>query len=141
MVRQVIAGVILVLLFAGCSEDPDEPEPKPVKGQPVDANPHDMVASPANPAPGQVVDLTFPPKALRGIAFTLTADDGSETYLLTAGREPSWSREGVNVVVDIGVSGPGPDRVVIPDVATPGTYQLCTGNASVERCVAIEVED
>lgn len=30
---------------------------------------------------------------------------------------------------DIGFSGPGPDIVVVPETADPGTYRFCTANA------------
>jgi len=40
---------------------------------------------------------------------------------------------------DIGVGGPGPDRVPIPDVAEPGDYRICTGNARDEFCTPIEI--
>jgi hypothetical protein len=42
-------------------------------------------------------------------------------------------------VEDIGVGGPGPDRVPIPDVAEPGSYRICTGNAAENICAPIEV--
>ncbi len=31
-----------------------------------------------------------------------------------------------NGVEDIGVGGPGPDRVLVPEVAAPGIYRICT---------------
>lgn len=39
----------------------------------------------------------------------------------------------------MGVSGPGPDEVLIPDVATPGQYRLCTANAVNNFCAETEI--
>ena len=52
------------------------------------------------------------------------------------GRPPG---EDALVVPDIGVGGPGPDRVPIPEVAQPGEYRICTGNAGVNFCTPIEI--
>ena len=39
----------------------------------------------------------------------------------------------------IGITGPGPDRVVIPPDATPGTWRVCTADAGENVCVRIEI--
>ena len=47
-----------------------------------------------------------------------------------------WSRE------DIGFVGPGPDVVVVPATAEPGTYRYCTANAGGgPYCVNVNVSE
>ncbi|WP_372735455.1 META domain-containing protein [Nocardioides sp.] len=98
--------------------------------------------------PGEIVSLNFPTEQGRGIAFTLLGPQGGipvHTYFLTSdgaseNRQPSWSTKNRGTV-DIGVGGPGPDRVIIPEVAIPGSYELCTANAAREMCVDVIVTD
>jgi hypothetical protein len=102
-----------------------------------------MTVTPTTAHPGDAVSLSFPTEQLRGVGFILTARDGGTTYQLTSnamdrGREPTWSPEGSGWV-DVGISGPGPDQVLIPPVAAPGDYELCTGNAPAEQCVSLTV--
>ena len=54
----------------------------------------------------------------------------------------SWHAAGAAegmAVEDIGVGGPGPDHVPIPDPAEPGDYRICTGNAGADFCAPIEI--
>jgi hypothetical protein len=37
----------------------------------------------------------------------------------------------------VGVSGPGPDRVLVPEAASPGDYLLCTANSLDEACALL----
>jgi hypothetical protein len=104
---------------------------------------HAMTVSPTTAHPGDAVSLSFPTEQLRGVGFILAARDGGATYQLTSNamnreREPTWSSEGSGWV-DIGIPGPGPDKVLIPPVVAPGEYDLCTGNAPTEQCVSITV--
>ncbi len=60
-----------------------------------------------------------------------------------AGWERSWlpaDQEAV-VVPDIGVGGPGPDRVPIPEPARSGDYRICTGNSADNFCTPIDIGD
>ncbi len=58
------------------------------------------------------------------------------------GGEPFWQERGGPVEIDlIGVSGPGPDRVVVPAVANAGRYRLCTMFSASSICVALIVMD
>ena len=108
-----------------------------------------LVIEPAKAAPGDVVALTFPEETTRGILFVLDerVDDGWVTrFFLTsdgpgAGWERRWSpaNAGGMAVEDIGVGGPGPDRVAVPEVAAPGAYRICTGNAGADFCAPIEI--
>ncbi|GAA5105883.1 hypothetical protein GCM10023339_02210 [Alloalcanivorax gelatiniphagus] len=110
-----------------------------------------MTVAPAAATPGQQVALHFPVDSQRGIAFSLSRwSDGqwNETYYLTSDwgtsgdRAPSWwtvedsENRGWE---DMGVSGAGPDRVLVPDTATSGDYLICTVNAPHEACAQVTV--
>jgi len=108
-----------------------------------------LVIDPTTAAPGEVVALTFPEETTRGVLFGLEVQDGDAwrpvAYLTSDGPGAGWERawwpvdaEGM-AVPDIGVAGPGPDRVVIPEVAEPGAYRICTGNAGADFCAPIEI--
>ena len=108
-----------------------------------------IVAEPQRVAPGDVVALTFPAETTRGIHFVLEMQsDGAWVHafdLVSDGPGPGWPRDwsvagsGDFAIPDIGVGGTGPDRVLIPDVAEPGTWRICTGNAGDEFCTEIEI--
>ena len=110
-----------------------------------------IVAEPARVAPGDVLSLTFPEETMRGVHFVLESQARGTWFhvfdLVAVGEgmlEPeSWSVAGSDGhgVPDIGIVGPGPDRVRIPDVAEPGTWRICTGNARQNICTAIEIAD
>ncbi|MGQ0608815.1 MAG: hypothetical protein ACT4OQ_10190 [Chloroflexota bacterium] len=42
-------------------------------------------------------------------------------------------------VPTIGVGGPGPDRMSIPETVEVGEYRICTGNAGENFCTPIEI--
>ncbi len=110
-----------------------------------------MTVTPASAGPGREVTLRFPADSQRGIAFSLsqwTAGQWNPAYYLTS----DWGRSGDHAPTwwrvedsedrgweDVGVGGPGPDRVVIPDTAAPGDYLLCTANAVDEACALLSV--
>lgn len=58
------------------------------------------------------------------------------------GTEPTFvsvdDAEGYGVE-DIGIGGEGPDRLVVPDVAPPGAYRICTANSLENICTPIEI--
>lgn len=108
-----------------------------------------MVADPTRVAPGETVAMRFPKETLRGVAFQLDrrdGDDWSTHYWMTSdgnGGNPvsvPVGTEGYGVA-DVGVAGPGPDHVWIPDDVTPGAYRICTVNAGDEFCATIEIVD
>jgi len=86
-----------------------------------------IIADPTEVAPGEIVALTFPEETNRGVLFVLEVQvDGGwrpVAYLTSDGPGAGWERTWWPVaaagmaVPDIGVGGPGPDRVVIPEVA------------------------
>ncbi|MDP2773016.1 MAG: hypothetical protein Q8O61_05620 [Nocardioides sp.] len=102
-----------------------------------------MTVTPLVARPGEVVSLGFPTEHPRGVGFVLISRSDGIRYELTSNamqpnREPTWTSRGRGWL-DIGISGPGPDKVLIPPPAAPGEYDLCTGNASIEQCVSITV--
>ena len=130
-------------------------DPGGAGGAPAPANPDAemrpdlLVIDPARAAPGDVVALTFPEETSRGVLFVFDqrVDDTWVTrfYFTSDGPGAGWERqwwpadaEGM-AVPDIGVGGPGPDRVLIPDVVEPGSYRICTGNAGADFCAPIEI--
>lgn len=121
--------------------DPPEPE--------AQMRPDLLELDPAVAEPGQLVAMHFPEETSRGIAFQLDrrADDGwTPVAWMTSdgnGGEPATVpafTEGYGVE-DVGVGGPGPDHVRLPDDAPPGDYRICTANAGEEFCAPIEIVD
>ena len=56
------------------------------------------------------------------------------------GEQPSWAEADAEIMVAaIGILGPGPDLVVMPEPAPPGDYRVCTDLESVYVCVPIEI--
>ena len=110
-----------------------------------------IVAEPAQVAPGDVLSLTFPEETTRGVHFVLESQARGTWFhmfdLVGVGEgmlEPvSWQRAGSEdfEFPDIGIVGPGPDRVRIPEVAEPGTWRICTGNTRQNICTRIEIVD
>ena len=110
-----------------------------------------LVADPSTPSPGEIVELTFPEETFRGLAFVLERQSGAgwqHRYDLVSdanGGEPvGWDvmERPANIgVEDVGIAGPGPDRVLIPDAAPPGSYRICTGNAGDNFCTPITIVD
>ncbi|MBA3727954.1 MAG: hypothetical protein H0W94_01880 [Actinobacteria bacterium] len=101
-----------------------------------------MVARPSRPVTGGVVELTFPLETMRGVAFVLERhEDGTWQYLYDMVSDGnSGAPQTVPALTegfghdDVGVGGPGPDRVRIPEDAEAGRYRICTANAGDEFC-------
>ena len=141
------AAAALLLALAACTTQPPA-------GTPHDATavfrPASMVADREVAAPGDVVALSFPDEMVRGILFVLEEETGPTwTYrygLISSGEggEPGdWFIPGEEDVAipDIGIAGPGPDRIVIPPDVTPGTWRICTGNAGENICVRMWIRE
>ena len=103
-----------------------------------------------NPAtPGATLKLSFPRHSVRGVAFSLYEQRGDAWQLAydlqsDGGRggnyEPQWYGAAESPGHDdIGVGGPGPDRVPVPDVAAPGEYLVCTANAGSDFCAPLTI--
>jgi hypothetical protein len=147
-VRRAFVTVVLVALAVGCTDMSIDPA-----GTPHDAaaviRPASMVADRAIVASGDVVELTFPDEMTRGVWFVLEREAASSwvyRYDLTSdGPGPGWPMEWHVAgdegfaVEDVGVGGPGPDRVVIPDTAEAGSWRICTANAAENVCVRVEI--
>lgn len=110
-----------------------------------------MTVTPATASPGQQVALRFRSEEVRGIAFSLSAwrDQGwTVSYYLSSdwgspgSHTPDWwsveDSEGRGWP-DVGVGGPGPDHVIVPDTAPNGDYLLCTANSVDEACAILTV--
>lgn len=122
---------------------PVEPEPAP------SMRPDLLVLAPDPAAPGDTVAMRFPEESGRGVAFQLDQQIGGEwftRYWLTSdgngGRPISVPvyTEGYGVP-DVGVGGPGPDHIVLPDDVVAGSYRICTANAGDEFCASVEISD
>lgn len=105
-----------------------------------------MTITPDTAAPGAQIGLTYPANYTRGVGFTLASPtDGKVLYYLINGRKgkSTWSSaadpNGERPTIDLGIGGPGPDRLVVPDTAADGTYLLCTNNAHVKACALLTV--
>ncbi len=107
-----------------------------------------LVADPTTVEPGSQVSLAFPQETVRGIVFVLeqrVGDIWAHRFNLTSdGPGPGWTADWFPLDADIafpdiGVLGPGPDRVPIPEIAEPGEWRICTGNAGDEFCTPIEI--
>lgn len=109
-----------------------------------------LTAEPDTASPDSVITLRFPDKRDRGVPFTLESAEPAGwqiEYYLIAGRgskEPggnSWFRPGdpQGGWPDVGVIGPGGEKVRIPQVAAPGSYRMCTANSPDRICVPLTV--
>lgn len=109
-----------------------------------------MTAEPDTASPGSVITLGFPDERIRGVAFTLESVQPTGwkvEYYLIAGRgskEPganSWFRPGdpSGGWPDVGIRGPGGEKVRIPKHTAPGTYRLCTVNPPEQICTTLTV--
>lgn len=121
--------------------DPPRPE--------AQMRPDLLVLDPSTAEPGQLLAMHFPEETSRGIAFQLDRRE-SGNWLPVAwmtsdgnGGEPatvSVTTEDYGVD-DVGVGGPGPDHVRLPDDVAPGDYRICTANAGEEFCAPLEIVD
>jgi sugar lactone lactonase YvrE len=104
----------------------------------------DFDVSPRSTTRGTTIELRYRDDAVRGIGFALDRWTGSkwkrEYWLATDenGAEPRWDRQPARFF-DIGFSGTRPFHLVVPPVALPGSYRICTANAKERRCSSLEV--
>ncbi len=146
---RIVVSLATLLVGSGCS---GLPEVAPIVG-PADPGaemrPDLIVADPEVIPPGGIVALTFPEETTRGILFVLeerVGDSWAHRYNLSSDGpgqpfKMSWHLpDDENAAFpDIGVGGGGPDRRPIPEIAEPGHYRICTGNAGDEFCTPIEI--
>jgi hypothetical protein len=171
LVAMGLRNTVLAIFLAGCglsepipapsASTPPRPTPNPSVGPTASSSPTggpadsdaeirpDLIeAHPAIAGPGDTIELAFPQSTDRSLAYAMeleTADGWNYVYQLVSdqrGGEPFWQEAGGPVEIDlVGVSGPGPDRVVIPAVAALGTYRLCTMFSASSVCVVVVVRD
>lgn len=146
MNRFVPIIAVVVVLVSACTRPP-EPQPShPVADPNAEMRPEVMVVEPARARPGEIVSITFTAPKDRGVLYAIeqeTGDGWQRLHLMISdanGGEPSWFETGEEPIVEaVGIAGPGPDRVAIPDVLTPGDYRICTANAGQNICTPIEI--
>lgn len=141
--------IFLMALVLGACEPPlptSDPSPGPATDN-AEMRPDLMTVTPSEPSPGDVVEVHWPPETLRGQCWVLERWEG-ETWqhrfhlASTDVGMPAWApREDGPMCTDIGVGDLEPDRLVIPEVATPGLYRLCDVGQDVTRCVEVTVRD
>lgn len=142
-------AIVLILMVSACSGPAEQPA---VPDRPAADNavlrPDLLTVSPAEPAPGDVVEVRWQPAdQLRGQCWSLEilADDGWKHRFDLASTSlgtPTWKLandpEGPGCT-DIGIGDPEPDLLRIPEAATPDTYRLCQLGKDVTPCVEIAV--
>jgi hypothetical protein len=141
----LLAAAIL-LTACGALDPSSSPLPWPIDPD-AGSDPARMVVQPAAAQPGEIVALQFPGGWDRGVLFALDAarDGGWERrfYLLSDanGGATAWYRPDADdlMVEMVGIGGPGPDHVPIPDVLEPGDYRICTANALENMCAPVRV--
>lgn len=138
--------------LAGCG-DRSAPEPAAWTLDPTDG----LIAAEAFTVPDQVAagdqfDVTFEESVDREMVYDLYHEDAevwTARYQLfppgsgSGSSAPSWVAAGEEVnIASVGSTGPGPDRLVIPQDADPGSYVLCVREAvdpPRTRCAPLEV--
>lgn len=146
-----ITGLVLLVLLAGACGEDEMVGTEAGDGTVVPTTEAGEVARAMTVLPdvveaGSLVELTFDEDAFRGVAWRLEAngvdvrgdqpDVAGGPFLLVAAASahtcadcPRWYPPGEGGYVDVGISGPGPDLVRIPEVAAPGPWRLCSENA------------
>ena len=154
------AALIVAVLVApsACADDNAEParQPPAPSASDVSTQPAEVVASPATARPGDNVELLFPDDIERGSPWFMYEPDGDQwsqepLYLLISANDdyydcnecPTWFRAGTEGSGwdDVGIAGPGPDTIVIPEAAAVGDYRLCAANTGDEICFTLSVSE
>lgn len=137
------ALLAVALVVSGCTDGPAPGLDPDLKDT--------MTIAPTSAASGQEVELSFPSDSQHGIAFSLSRWSESrwdkEFYLTSDWGTPGdhaptwWTVEGSanRGWEQVGIGGGGPDRVIVPESASPGDYLLCTANALDEACALLTV--
>jgi hypothetical protein len=142
----------LIVGTLGCADDPDVPArgesgststaPVVTTGETGDG----LALDPSSVHAGELVSVSYLSANERGVAFFLQSTDPQgdwiTEYVLISdgtGSEPYWLPPERAEWVDIGLSGDVADTLVIPEVALPGHYRVCTANAPTELCGEIEI--
>lgn len=94
---------------------------------------------------GERVEVQFADGVTRGVAFVLelrVEGAWALAYWMTSAPEsqgsPSWGpAEEDWQWIDLGVSGPSPDLLEIPETVKPGIYRICTANRAENICAQL----
>jgi hypothetical protein len=144
-------AVVAVVAVTPWNQAGTTPAPAATESPRIDPrSPNPVTITPATARPGATVALTFPDGSGRGIAFQLAkaTEPNKVLYYMTSDKGPGfwgkakplwWAAGEAGGWEDIGISGPGPDQVVVPDTAEDGTYLLCTANAASQVCGLLTV--
>jgi hypothetical protein len=111
--------------------------------------PDRIVLSADRAEPGEVIEVEWPEEDERGLGYVLelqVGDDWDLRYFMVAGTagsgEPGewWAVDDAEGRGwdDIGVGGPGPDLIEIPEIAELGSYRVC--NHGLPHCAALKVD-
>lgn len=145
MINLAIGIVVLAFGVVACAALPPSTTAGPA--DPAAEMRPDLLVAPPAAAAGDIVPLMFPESTMRGVHFVLerrAGDSWNLVYHLISDAndgQPSAFRpnaEGMGIP-DVGIGGPGPDRVLIPEDVDSGAYRVCTGNAGQNFCAPIEV--
>lgn len=162
MKRQWLTWVFAFGLISSCTSSPADTSPSHLTTSttPVPVGPYDLTATvesdlivvhPDDPMPGESVSVFFPDERIRGIHYVLESRTGDGWYLefhlisdWGGSEQPTFSSaedEPVIDVVDVGIGGPGPDRVIIPPETLFGDYRICTANSRPNICARLVVDE
>jgi hypothetical protein len=151
MDRRWCVMLTLVVLATACGSESisaeREPTQPPGLGSRLQGS---MEVSPERVRPGEQVAVRLPDHKVFGIAFSLgdwqQAGWQTRYYLSSDGGDLNWTPSWWSVEdserrgwPDIGVGGPEPHHLVIPDSAPADTYRLCTANTLKKACAMITV--
>jgi hypothetical protein len=110
-----------------------------------------IVVHPDQTTPGELVSVFFPDDRTRGIHYVLESQAGGgwnlDFHLISdwgGSHEAKYFtvEEMEDIAVeDLGIEGPGPDRVVIPSETPLGDYRVCTANSRPNVCALLVVEE
>ncbi|QBI21658.1 hypothetical protein ER308_20195 [Egibacter rhizosphaerae] len=147
----VVAGTVAVtamVLVAACAPDEADVDERGPLDPEAAMDTEQIVAEPAEARPGDTVEVRFPQEHQRGIHLVLErAADGDYHHAYDISTNVHTD-EGPLVVEagtegfgidDIGIVGPGPDPLPIPDDAPAGDYRVCTGNAGENVCAPVTI--
>lgn len=127
--------VVLVVMTAACGDTELQDPSNREAGERTVWHTPGMRVEPEVAEPGDVVDVFFPEDIDRGILLRIEVSIGSEwTPVYKAYTNAPWTDIGPEThpyktgpgILDVGVTGLGPDPVAIPTDIEAGYYRICT---------------
>lgn len=145
----LLLAVAAAVVLTGCggAPSPSVEDPGGPDASALPMEPGLLVVEPPVAGPADRLALRFPQGTLRGIAFQLdrAANRGWETTHLMTSDANGGIAETVPAgaegwgVDDVGIGGPGPDHVQLPEDVEPGDYRVCTANAGEDFCAPLTI--